>query len=189
MSIAAGTDLRRLKEHPFDLLLELEKRSKAALAGSIDDDVNVEEWVGIGFRLGDEQFIVARDEIREILIVPEAVTRVPGTKPWVYGLANVRGHLLPVVSLKVFLGAGPKAIDRNTRILVVNNDEVPAGLIVDEVFGFRRFLDREHLPQTPQTIVRCERYLDGVYRRGDETWPVFSMDRLLRSEDFQRAAE
>jgi len=189
MNTAAGTDLRLLKDHPFDLLLELERRSKAAVAGSTDDDVNVDEWVGIGFRLGDEKFIVARDEIREILMAPEVMTRVPGTKSWVCGLANVRGHLLPVVDLKAFLGAGTRGSHREIRVLVMNNDELPAGLIVDEVFGFRRFLDREFSPQSPQTVIRCERYLDGVYQRGEEGWPVFSMDRLLRSEEFQRAEE
>ncbi len=98
--------LRSLKDHPFDLLREIERRSKTALAGATGVDVNVEEWVGIGFRLGDEQFIVSRDSIREVLMVPAFITRVPGARSWVRGLANVRGHLLPIVDLKAFLGAG-----------------------------------------------------------------------------------
>ncbi len=189
MSAAAGTDLRSLRKHPFDLLQELERRSKAALPGSSGDDSGVDEWVGIGFKMADERFVVARDEIREIMIVPTEITRVPGAKPWVRGLANARGHLLTIVDLKRFLGAGPKFGGRESRVLVINSKEAPVGIIVDEVFGFRRFLDREHQSETPETVIRCERYLAGAYERGDESWPVFSMQRLLGSEEFQQAAE
>ena len=192
MSAAAGTDLRSLRKHPFDLLQELERRSKAALAGSSGDETETgeaEEWVGIGFKMADERFIVARDEVREIMVLPPVITRVPGAKPWVQGLANTRGHLLTIVDLKLFLGAGPKTGGRETRILVVNSNELPVGIIVDEVFGFRRFLDREHHVETPETVIRCERYLAGTYERSDESWPVFSMQQLLSSEEFQQAAE
>jgi len=144
MNATIATDLRSLKQHPFDLLQELERRSKAALAGAAGDGVDVEEWVGIAFRLAEEPFIVARNDIREVLMVPDLITRVPGAKSWVLGLANIRGHLLPIADLKAFLGSGANTGHRDSRVLVVNNDEFPVGLIVDEVFGFRRFLAREY---------------------------------------------
>lgn len=181
--------LRSLKDHPFDLLREIERRSKTALAGATGVDVNVEEWVGIGFRLGDEQFIVSRDSIREVLMVPAFITRVPGARSWVTGLANVRGHLLPIVDLKAFLGAGSNSGDREARVLVLHGVDIPIGLIVDEVYGFRRFLDTERTTMVSRTIIRCERYLEGVYERGIENWPIFSMQRLEASDEFQRAAE
>ncbi len=181
--------LRSLKDHPFDLLREIERRSKTALAGATGVDVNVEEWVGIGFRLGDEQFIVSRDSIREVLMVPAFITRVPGARSWVRGLANVRGHLLPIVDLKAFLGAGSNRGDREARVLVLHGVDIPIGLIVDEVYGFRRFLDTERTTVVSRTIIRCERYLEGVYERGIENWPIFSMQRLEASDEFQRAAE
>jgi len=189
MNANLASDLRSLKQHPFDLLQELERRSKAALAGAQGEAVNIEEWVGIGFRLADEPFIVAREGVREVLIVPEHITRVPGAKSWVCGLANIRGHLLPIVDLKAFLGSGSNSGHRDARVLVLNSVEFPVGLIVDEVFGFRRFLAREFSSTAPQTVVRCDRYLEGVYERSNEVWPVLSVDRLLRSAEFQRAAE
>jgi twitching motility protein PilI len=189
MMVNAGTDLRSLRKQPFDLLQEMERRGKVALAGAVGDDINVDEWVGIGFRMGDEQFIVARDDIKEILLVPSIVTRVPGAKPWMRGLANVRGHLMPVVDLRIYLGGGLKSVTRDSRILVVNSSDLPVGIIVDEVFGFRRFLEREYSVKAPQTDARCERYLDGAYQRGNENWPLLSMNLLLKSEEFQSAAE
>jgi twitching motility protein PilI len=188
MAEAQSIDLRSLKDHPFDLLKEIERRSKWALAGAIGDDVDVEEWVGIGFRLGDEQFIVSRDRVREVLMVPPLITRVPGARSWVRGLANVRGHLLPIIDLKEFLGSGTNSGSREARVLALHGIDYPVGLIVDEVYGFRRFLDSERADQVPQTIIRCEHLLDGMFERGVETWPVFNVDRLQSSEDFQNAA-
>lgn len=189
MNANLATDLRSLKQHPFDLLQELERRGKAALAGAGGETADIEEWVGIGFRLGDEPFIVARDDIREVLMIPEPITRVPGAKFWVCGLANIRGHLLPIIDLKAFLGSGFNSRQRDARVLVLKSDEFPAGLIVDEVFGFRRFLAREFSSIAPQTVVRCDRFIEGAYERSNEVWPIFKVDRLLHSSEFQRAAE
>ncbi len=188
MAGPAGTNLRALRDQPFELLRELERRSKAALAGTQGDDLDAEEWVGIGFRLADEQFIVARDDIREVLMVPALIARIPGAKSWIRGLANVRGHLLPIIDLKSFLGTGRFNGQRDARVLVINGTDLPAGLIVDEVFGFRRFLDTERSDDATQTLVGCDQYLSGTFERGLEHWPVFSVERLENSEEFQRAA-
>ena len=110
MAVAAQDSLRTLKDHPFDLLCEMERRSRAAAAGAHGHDVNLEEWVGVGFRLGRERFVVPRDEVREVLMVPPAVTRVPGAKSWVKGLANVRGHLLPLVDNRLQTAAAPTVV-------------------------------------------------------------------------------
>jgi twitching motility protein PilI len=189
MTALAGTGLRALREHPFELLRELERRARLALTGSTGEQASDEEWVGIGLRLGTERFVVAREEIREILMVPTALTRVPGARAWLCGLANVRGHLLPIVDLRGFLGAGSSAGERAARVVVANSTEFPVGLLVDEVYGFRRFLQRELVTDFAPPLLRCDGYLQGAWRRGLEVWPQFSLRKLLDSRDFQRAAE
>ncbi len=93
----------------------------------------------MAFRLSSESFLAAREETREVLSYPSVVTRVPGSKPWIRGIANVRGQLLPVVDLRAYLGGGMTTTNRSTRVLVANHREVPAGLLVDEVLGFPSF--------------------------------------------------
>ena len=78
--------------------------------------------------MGGETFLVAREETREVLGYPAAVTRIPGAKSWVKGLANIRGQLMPMLDLRQFLGSGSTAPGRNSRIIVVNHREIPAGL-------------------------------------------------------------
>ena len=180
--------LRALLDKPYELLLAMENRARAIQAGQARDTQEGDEWVGVSFRLGSETFLVAREETREVLSVPNFLTRVPGAKYWIRGLANVRGQLLPVVDLRAFLGGGVAAIGRSARILVVNHREIPAGLLVDEVQGFRRFKDKEFHSQAPASLLNCERYLAGAFRRSNEVAPVFGLSGLLESNEFLMGA-
>ena len=180
--------LRTLIDNPFELLLEMERRARAMHAGQTQEAQVGHEWVGVSFRLGGETFLVARDETREVLSLPPVLTRIPGAKSWIRGIANVRGQLLPVVDLRAFLGGGVATIGRAARILVANHREVPAGLLVDEVLGFRRFNDGEFNAQIPTTILQCDRYLAGAFRRSHEVCPVFGLRGLLESEEFLTGA-
>lgn len=186
----SGSDamLRGLRDRPFELLQELERRSRAVTARNAPGTAAGEEWVGVAFRMGGETFLVAREETREVLGYPAAVTRIPGAKHWVKGLANIRGQLLPLLDLRQFLGSGATSPGRNTRMIVVNHREVPVGLMVDEVLGFRRFAAPEFNGELPPTVIRCDQYLAGAFRRGGEVWPVLSLKSLVESQSFMQAA-
>jgi twitching motility protein PilI len=180
--------LRSLRDRPFELLKELEKRSRAMVTGAVAESTVGREWVGVAFRMGGETFLVAREETREVLGYPAVVTRIPGAKGWVKGLANVRGQLLPMLDLRQFLGSGATVAGRNTRVVVVNHRDIPAGLMVDEVLGFRRFAEAEFNAEAPPTVIRCDSYLAGAFRRGGEVWPVLSLKSLVESQSFLQAA-
>ncbi|HXV41247.1 MAG TPA: chemotaxis protein CheW [Steroidobacteraceae bacterium] len=175
--------LRALRDRPFELLLALEKRARDVAAGA-REGAAAQEWIGVAFRMGGETFLVERDEAREVMGVPSPITRVPGARQWIMGLANVRGQLLPVIDLKHYFGSGETVPGRNTRVIVVNHREIPAGLVVDEVLGFRRFAEREFNAESPPTLIRCEHYLSGSFRRGSEAWPVLSLRSLVESPAF-----
>ena len=177
-------ELKSLRDRPFELLVELERRGRAVTASAGGEAPQAGEWVGVALRMAGELYLAAREEVREVLGVPAPLTRVPGAKGWILGLANVRGQLLPIIDLRGFLGAGPAPASRNARVIIVNHREIPAGLVVDEVLGFRRFLDSEFTAEVPATIVRCERYIAGSFRRGTEQWPVLGLRALLEDQAF-----
>ena len=138
-------------------------------------------------RAGDQVFVAARDGVREVLVYPNAITRIPGSKNWILGLANIRGQLLPVIDLKAFLGGPATRAGRDTRIVWVNHRDVPAGLVVDEVLGFRRFPGDQRGQNVPETVLRCERFLRGAFRYDVDTWPVFDLAGLVQSARFLKA--
>ena len=181
------TDLAALVEQPFELLAEIERRSRQAHAGQAGGAMPA-EWVGVGFRIGEEKFVASREQVREVLMLPDGMTRVPGAQRWMLGIANLRGHLLPLVDVKLLLGSGRTTLRRTTRVISANHREIPAGLVVDEVLGFRRFMDHEYTDSWPETIVRCDRFLTGAYQRGEDTWPTFDLFEFIESNMFLQAA-
>ena len=66
---------------PFKLLLDMEHRCLSSSAGLPIANKDDEDWVGVGFRIGDDKLIASMDEVEEILELPEFTT-VPGVKSW-----------------------------------------------------------------------------------------------------------
>lgn len=183
-------NLRELNDRPYELLLAMEERARAAAARREGKNAQgAGEWVGIGFRVGGDRFVTDRSDVKEVLSVPDTLTRVPGAKSWLRGIANVRGQLITVVDLRAFLGGGMSTSERRSRVLVVASRDVPTGLLVDEVVGFRRFNASDYRRDAVAPMIRCESYLQGSYRRGTEVWPYFRLSRLLADELFLDAAE
>ena len=181
--------LKSLRDRPFELLAELERRGRAVSAQQGNDGAAGREWVGVALRMAGELFLAAREETREVLSVPAGITRVPGAKGWVRGLANVRGQLLPIIDMKQFIGSGVAVLSRNTRIVVVNHREDARRVCWwMRCLGFRRFAESEFSGDVPPTVARCERYLAGCFRRGQEQWPVLSLRTILESQAFAEAA-
>jgi twitching motility protein PilI len=177
-----------LQATPVSLLLSLQE-SALRYARGLPLQVEVKTiWPGIGFRLGDLRLVSALDDIREVLTYPE-VTRVPGAAAWVRGISNVRGNLLPVLDLAGHLGHGETRLTEDSRVLIVDLDEIFAGLLVDEVLGLKHFVadeDRENV--VPDSHASLAAYLDGGFVRDKEYWGLFAMRRLVRAPAFLQVA-
>jgi purine-binding chemotaxis protein CheW len=102
------------------------------IAGEVDDDLDDDEQVVI-FRLDKEEFGAPIASVQEIVRVPEELIRVPQSPPFVEGVINLRGSVLPVIDLRLRLGL--KQVDRTDRqrIMVFLISDVRTGFIVDQV--------------------------------------------------------
>lgn len=182
-----ATSLTELRTRPFELLQELERRSRAVASGRGREGASQEEWVGVGFRVAQIFLVAARDEVREVLPFP-GITKLPGAKPWLLGLANVRGQLLPITDLNAFFGGVPTDIGRNTRVIMVNHPDIPAGLLVDEVRGFRRFVQSEQVSAMPDISPGMVPFISSAYNTGNEVWGVLGVQALVENPVFLDAA-
>lgn len=175
------------RDTPFRLLQILEERCRE-ITQSYSGGSERREWVGIAFRVGQETFITSRSDVKEVLtLIP--TTRVPGAKPWVRGLANLRSQLIPVVDMATFIGAGEHQVSGQERMLVVNHDKIPAALIVDEVLGFRRFNDTELTKgNLTDSKLQVGSFVLGTCQRNDDKWPVLGLRKLVESSEFMQAS-
>ncbi len=171
----------------FALLLALEQRAlREALATPQEIEAR-EEWSGVAFKLSETTFVAGLNEVVELLSYP-VVTRVPATKSWVRGLANVRGSLLPVADLAGFFFAKNSVLSKRSRVLVVSQQGMRSGLLVDEVIGLRHFFEDDRTAPPAHLHGRVQELLIAGFRQGGATWPVLSMRRLAEFPDFLQAA-
>jgi purine-binding chemotaxis protein CheW len=78
-------------------------------------------------------------------------TRVPGTLPYVAGLVQVRGRVLPVIDLRVRFGLQPREATLDSRILIVQQGTRVVGLLVDSAREILR-IDPDALRAPPELI-------------------------------------
>lgn len=170
---------------PFELLSSLEVRCRNNSSGLPVAKAIVDDWIGIGFAINDVTLLAKMDDVSEILPPPETI-RVPGVTHWVKGLANIRGSLIPILDMKAFLYGKPTELRKESRILIVNKLGVGAGLLVDEVFGLRRFKPEEHQREIAPEVGSIGEYLAGTFVDQARRWNVFSVEKLARAEQFLR---
>ena len=171
----------------ISLLHDYEARAGSLTEGVPQYEESYAHWDGIGFTIMGVSVVAGLNDVKEILNLPAAVTRVPGTQGWMLGIANIRGNLLPIVDLQVFLGGKAITIGKRSRVLVIDHDGVRVGLLVGGVLGIRHFRpeQRSTCEQPPTGLAD---YCADCFDLADERWPVFNVRKLAANDSFQMAA-
>ena len=172
---------------PFQALLNLANRSRNSALGLPRREQTRQEWSGIGFRLLNQHFVVPMGQTSELLEVPN-ITRLPNVKNWVRGVANVRGRLLPIYDLAVFLGHRLHNPQKLQRVLVLEANDLYCGLLVDQSYGIQHFLSETYRLENSLSEPDVEPYLLGNFTSDNIVWHVFSMVNLMESPHFLSAA-
>ena len=144
-------------------------------------------WRGIGFRVGARYLVSSIAEVNEILTFPQ-LTVVPGTRPWLLGVANVRGNLVPIIDLRNFVESERSQLADSSRVLIIRQHGGSVGLLVDEVLGQRNFSDEQRAEAEAESDSRYGRFVPERYQLGDVLWGLFSMASLVRTPEFLQAS-
>jgi len=144
------------------------------------------------FRLAAEEYAVRIQKIREIIEYP-AVTPVPLTPPWIKGVLNVRGNVVPVVDLGVKFGIEAREITDRTCIVIVDANlggvEAAMGVIADQVSAVTEFRDGDIEP--PPDFGRNVRvhYLEGMAKMDGKFALMLDIDTVLSADEVLSLAE
>jgi twitching motility protein PilI len=171
----------------FALLLDIDQRCRSLAAGLPLQETRQQGWSGIGFRMGERYYVAPMGEVDEILHEPHCAA-LPGVKPWVKGIANLRGRLLPVMDLHAYFGQDLSVLRKQRRVLVIDDHDVFAGLLVDEVLGMQHFSERSLMPEPAgDSEPNIAPYIKGRFVR-EQAWRVFSPRALVQSPGFMDVA-
>ena len=174
-------------DQPFDFLLDIERRCQANAAGLPTLDTADDEWVGVGFRIGEDRLIAPMSEIEEILDLPD-FTNVPGVKSWMVGVANVRGGLLPLMDLKGFVLGEDIKQRKKGRVIVIDYKGFNTGVIVEEVYGLKHFLSKDQSETIPEVHENISKYVGMAFSQEGDSWPVFSFQSMTQDERLAQAS-
>jgi twitching motility protein PilI len=185
---AAGSAVAAvLPQGAYALLADYERRSLAHDPG-VPEQIEAPGLLRtIGFRVGEHHFVSGIDEIGEILMAPPPVTSIPSTRPWMLGVANVRGNLIALVDLKQFLFEQRTHVTGRARVLVVKQAGGNVGLLVDELIGQRNLTDADRAGAEGEADPGLARFVTENVNVGAMRLGRFSMVELTRTPEFQHA--
>lgn len=133
----------------------------------------------LAFRLGNEEYCVMVDQVREVLKMRE-ITPVPRTADYVLGVTSIRGKVLPVIDLCKRLGLASGVRDEKSRIVVISVEDEDMGILVDRMTGVVRFLP-DIIRPAPDTIDQRAgaEFLRGIARKDDKLYILLDVDKAV----------
>ena len=138
----------------------------------------------VSFQIGGEEFGVDILKVQEINRTVE-VTRVPNVPPFVEGVINLRGKVIPVVSLRARFGMERKEHDKDTRIVVVELRGMTVGFIVDAVNEVLRISRSVTEPPPALTASGSAEYITGVGKLGDRLLILLDLEKVVGVEEVE----
>jgi purine-binding chemotaxis protein CheW len=128
------------------------------------------------FRVGDSEYVLPASEVLQMESY-EGATRVPGTAPYVVGLVQMRGRVVPVIDLRQRFGLPAVEPTIDSRVVVVQHEGRTVGLLVDSAREVIH-LDESALEEPPDVLTSSgHRFVQSLARAGN---------RLVMLIDFQR---
>lgn len=138
----------------------------------------------IDVRLGEDLYGI---EIKYIdnIIVMHNITRVPKSQPYFLGIINLRGEIIPVMSLKRKLALGEDEFTSKTRIMILKPEPqaAPVGIIVDEVNEVITLNNDDVKRMTYDEKDSKASYSAGIGKFGNELINILNIPEIIGDKD------
>lgn len=133
------------------------------------------------FRLGKEEYGVPISEVKEIVYYSGA-TKLPGAAPALAGIINLRGKIIPVIDLAIYLSLD-KASRVERRAIIIENGSHALAIVVDDVTQVT-VIPAENVENAPAISQFEKRFIRGIGKVGDNLLILLDMSKLFQEKDF-----
>jgi purine-binding chemotaxis protein CheW len=134
------------------------------------------------FLLGNAAFGIGAAQVQEVVRLGE-ITPVHHAPPYVVGIRNLRGRIVTVIDLRVRLDLGTMEAGADSRILIVDWQGEPIGLLVDSVADTISVNMADIAPPPPNVHGIQSRNLRGVCRSGERLVALLDPSPVLQVDD------
>lgn len=146
------------------------------------------DWQGVVFEIGGQRLVAPMGQVSEVLSMPE-YTSLPLVKPWMLGIANIRGRLLPLTDLSRFLQVPSRLTQMSQRkVIVIDHDNLFSGLLVDQVLGIEQFTQDQYRAEALEPSSPFAPYNHGKFVKDEQDWYVFMPSLLAQDLQYIDAA-
>ncbi len=146
------------------------------------------DWQGVVFEIGGQRLVAPMSQVSEVLAMPE-YTSLPLVKPWMLGIANIRGRLLPLTDLSQFLQVPSRMAQMSQRkVIVVDHGGVFSGILVDQVIGIEQFTQDQYRAEAIEPSSPFAPYNHGKFFKNEQDWYIFMPSLLAQDPQYTDAA-
>lgn len=136
----------------------------------------------IVINIGEEQYGIDISFIDNIVRM-QSITRVPHVQNYFAGVINIRGEVVPVMSLRVKMGLEADEYTGKTRIIIVKlENNAPIGLIVDEVKEVVT-LDERSIDEVIRDSKVDDTFINGIGKNGETLISLLDLNTVIGDKD------
>ncbi|MBN1180268.1 MAG: chemotaxis protein CheW [Anaerolineae bacterium] len=144
----------------------------------------------IVFHVEQIEFAVPIDQVWRVeLLSDHTITRVPRALPFLIGVINVRGQVIPLFDLASRLGFPSSGLPAKARVIIVEMDDQRVGLIVDGVHDIRWFPTAKIEPPPPTIAQINGVFVNGVGKEDDRLLVILDLCEVLTPGERQQLQE
>jgi purine-binding chemotaxis protein CheW len=134
------------------------------------------------FRLEGQLYGAEVGVVREVSQL-SPITRLPGAPPFVEGVIDLRGEVMPVVDIRKRVGLPERPADEETRVLILDAGDMTAALTVDGVEQVLTLDEEQIAPADARMALPGQDYVVGVARGDERLIILMDLARLLTAAE------
>ncbi len=142
----------------------------------------------VSFIIGNEQYAVDIFYVKEINRLSQ-ITKVPNAPDFIEGVINLRGRIIPVIDLRIKIGLPKKEYDKDSRIVVIENENSLVGFLVDSVKEVIR-IPKQILEEPPEIVTSSKtEFIGSVGKLEDRLLILIDLKKILSKSEHNSLKE
>ncbi len=134
------------------------------------------------FMLNDREYAIDVIQVREVIRVT-TILPLPDVPAWIEGIINLRGEVIPLLSLTRKLGLGTQTQCDLNRVIIAHRQERCFGILVDSVLGVKTISKKDI--SIPDDILRESGTIEAVAKIEERMVPLLDLFSLLSESETQ----
>ncbi|MDY0190469.1 MAG: chemotaxis protein CheW [Desulfuromonas sp.] len=162
-----------------------EVATKPNLSDNEVKNEDTQEGKYLTFHMGDEDYGIQIRFVTEIIGI-QRITEVPDMPPFIKGVINLRGKVIPVMDVRARFNLPAREYDERTCIIVVQLNTTSVGLVVDKVNEVADIQPENIEPPPRSTAGGSSEYIEGMGKMGDRVKILLNISKLLYDSDLEQ---